>query len=262
MLGSDVISALQQHGITAISTNRITLDITNSHQISELFTREQPSHVINCAAYTAVDQAETERGKCFAINVTGVKHLAEAARKHNVRLVQISTDYVFDGTEPQYIESTQTQPINYYGETKRAAEHLTAELLQDYLIIRTSWLFGQHGKNFVSTMLRLFVERTQLTVVNDQIGSPTYTPDLAERIIDLLSAPSGIYHATNSGHCSWYEFATEIAAQSGSDCAIHPCTSAEYPQPAARPPYSILTSTKTEPLRQWDEALKAYIMSL
>ena len=225
--------------------DRTTLNIDNAANVTATLALEQPAWCINCAAYTAVDKAETERDKAFHINGDAVGWLAEACRFTGTRLIHISTDYVFDGGSATPLkENDPTGPISVYGASKLEGEH---QALQHYpegtVIIRTSWVYSEFGNNFVKTMLRLMKERPAINVVSDQVGSPTYAADLAAAIVQIIVAPSfvpGIYHYSNEGQISWYEFALAIRDLSGSLCTVHPIPTTQYPTPAKRPHYSLL----------------------
>lgn len=262
MLGTDMIKELEESNkkFTVTGWDKGDLDITNKEDIEKIYMLK-PEIIINCAAYTNVDLAEKEREKCHEVNVTGVKNLVEYCKTNKVMLVQISTDYVFDGSKESYDEDDETGAINYYGKTKEEGEKIITQNLKAFYIIRTSWLFGKYGKNFVETIKKLISEKTEIKVVNDQIGRPTLTKDLAKAIIDLISSKkqSGIYHITNSSKCSWYEFAKKIALLQKSDCLIIPCTTAEFPRDAKRPRFSVLNNSRLPDLRSWQEALFEYM---
>ncbi len=259
MLGSDVVRQLGAADIELVALDEHDCDITDRAQVQLLMDQHTPTHLINCAAYTDVDGAETESELCWQINVVGVQNLLEACQTQHTHLLQISTDYVFDGTCPAYDEMAVRNPINTYGESKAAAEALLTPFLDQHYIVRTSWLFGTHGKNFVGTMQRLATEKDSLMVVDDQIGSPTYTVDAADALVRILEHDPGIYHISNSGSCSWFAFAQEIMRQINASCVINSCSSQEYEQVAKRPQYSILENTKLPALRPWTEALQAYL---
>ncbi len=258
MLGCDVVSQLRDAGHDVVAPVRGIFDITQKENM-DFLSQEKPDSIINCAAYTAVDDAETNREECFRVNVAGVQNLVEYCQGSQCRLVQLSTDYVFDGKQKSYRENNKKNPINYYGETKSAAEDCITKGLSDYQIVRTSWLFGRHGKNFVQTMIALMGQYQKLRIVNDQTGSPTYTRDLAKALVQNVECASGVYHLTNSGICTWYEFATEIAQNIGYTGIVEPCSSEAFPKPAKRPRFSVLQNTKTELLPDWKEALQKYI---
>ena len=229
------------------------LDITDAVKVASVIHDLHPALVINAAAYTDVDGCEDNRDLAFAVNGDSLVPLARACRDTGAALIHYSTDYVFDGTKKSYREDDIPHPVNAYGESKLLGEKNLRENMDDYRIIRTSWLFGKHGKNFVETMLRLSLEMPQVRVVNDQFGKPTYTADLAQKTADIASFEPGIYHLTNDGICSWYEFAQAIIPN------VVPCSTEEYPRKAKRPAYSVLTNTNTSPMRSWQEALTAYI---
>jgi dTDP-4-dehydrorhamnose reductase len=229
------------------------LDITDAVNVATTIHELHPALVINAAAYTDVDGCEDNRDLAFMVNGDSLLPLARACQKTGAILVHFSTDYVFDGTRRSYRENDVPHPINAYGESKLLGERNIQENMDDYRIIRTSWLFGKHGKNFVETMLRLSSEMPQVYVVNDRFGKPTYTADLARKTADIVWSAPGIYHVTNEGVCSWYEFALEIIPN------VVPCSTAQYPQKAKRPAYSVLTNTKISTMRPWQEALKTYI---
>ena len=250
MLGFDLCKVFPD----AVKLTHRELDITNKEQVLESIQRIKPDLVINAAAYTDVDGCEDNQELAFQVNGYGPGHIAEACSSIGATLVHFSTDYVFDGSRHEYIESDTPNPINVYGQSKLLGEQKITENTSDYRIIRISWLFGTHGKNFVETMLKLSPQMDKVKVVNDQFGKPTYTIDLANKIMDILELEAGIYHLTNEGVCSWYEFASAIIDN------VVPCTSEEFPRKAKRPKYSVLTNTKTEPMRHWKAALKAYMM--
>lgn len=249
MLGSDICKVFPD----AVKLTHRELDITNREQVLESIQRIKPDIVINAAAYTDVDECEDNRELAFQVNGYGPGYIAEACNKIGAKLVHFSTDYVFDGSRTQYLESDTPNPINVYGQSKLLGEQKIAENTEDYRIIRISWLFGIHGRNFVETMLKLSPQVDKVKVVNDQFGKPTYTVDLANKITNIIELEAGIYHLTNEGVCSWYEFASAVIDN------IVPCTSEEFPRKAKRPKYSVLVNTKTEPMRHWKEALKDYM---
>jgi len=263
MLGRDLQAALAGREVTALS--RADLDVTDLDAVRAAVAGHDV--VINAAAYTKVDDAETHETEALAVNGTGAGNLATAAAGQGARLVQYSTDYVFDGsaTTP-YAESTAHNPVSAYGRTKAAGERLALEAHPDgTFVIRTAWLYGQHGPNFASTMLRLAGDRETVSVVNDQVGQPTWTADLAAQTLALLdsNAPAGIYHGTNAGSGSWFDFAREIFATAGLDPErVLPTDSASFVRPAPRPAYSVLgheawTAAGLAPMRDWREALGA-----
>lgn len=259
MLGADLLTVLEKEGVQVVGTDKAELNIIDGSSVDHFFDFIKPTHVINCAAYTDVDEAETSRRICRQINVEGVQNLITASKKHSSRLIQISTDYVFSGEQESYSELDETAPINYYGQTKLEAEKLIKEQLTNYAIVRTSWLYGKNGKNFVKTILNAAQEKSDLRVVSDQTGSPTYTRDLSEALCGLLEGGGGLYHLTNSGSCSWYDLAREVVGIAGISCDIKPCSSDEYIRSARRPKHSVLENTKLPVLRHWREALSDYI---
>ena len=225
--------------------DRATLSIADPDAINTFFARERPAYCINCAAYTAVDKAESEKESAFLINGDAVGYLAAACRNTGARLIHISTDYVFDGlSETPLSEGDPTRPINTYGASKLEGEHQALQHHPDgTLIIRTAWVYSEFGNNFVRTMIRLMKERPSINVVSDQVGSPTYAADLAAAILHIITAPSfipGIYNYSNEGRISWYEFALAIRDLIGSPCEVHPIPTAQYPTPAKRPRFSLL----------------------
>lgn len=262
MLGSDLVEELNNTENEVISWDIADINIVNEEEINKI-SNLQPNLLINCAAYTNVEGAEREKLKCYSTNVIAVKNLIDICKKKDIILIQISTDYVFDGNKQSYNEDDEKKPLNFYGKTKADGEDLIINHLDKYYIIRTSWLFGKNGKNFVDIIIRLCAEKEKITVVSDQIGRPTYTKDLSNGIIKLISNMAnhmyGIYHLTNSGICSWYEFAKEIARLKNLNCVVKPCTTEEFPTVAKRPKFSVLSNNKLGQLRPWKEALKDYL---
>lgn len=267
-LGQDLVSILQGiHEVFGFGSKE--LDVRNLEQCRLIFRQIKPDVIIHAAAYTAVDQAETDDDNAFAVNAFGSRHIAMAAEEIGAKLCYISTDYVFDGTSDKpYKEYDNTNPQSIYGKSKLAGELLVQSLSNRYFIIRTSWVYGQHGNNFVKTMLKLGLEKPSLKVVADQIGSPTYTVDLCHFILDLISSEKyGIYHASNTGSCSWFEFAKAIFAESGYSTQVEPCTTDEFPRPAPRPRHSVMDhqsirANSFTDLRPWREALSEFIESI
>ncbi len=260
MLGTDVLAALA--GRDVIGLTRRELDVTDESAVADAVVGFDV--VVNAAAYTKVDDAEAHEPEAFAINATGAGHLARATAKAGVVLVQVSTDYVFDGSATRpYREDEPRHPVSAYGRTKAEGERLALEANPRTFIVRTAWLYGQHGPNFAKTMLRLAEERDTVDVVKDQIGQPTWTADLALQVVALLDAdaPPGIYHGTNSGQASWYEFARAVFRLAGLDPArVKPTDSAQFTRPAPRPGYSVLGHDAWHraglaPMRGWQEAL-------
>jgi dTDP-4-dehydrorhamnose reductase len=265
-LGQDVMRELARKNHQAFGTERTQLDITNEVDVTAYITEVKPDVILHCAAYTNVDAAEENEDVAYQINAAGTEYLAKAAKLNGAKMLYISTDYVFDGTatEPYEVDEP-TKPLGAYGRTKLAGEQLLQKHLDEFFIVRTAWVFGIYGNNFVKTMIRLGKERGEVGVVHDQVGSPTYTVDLAQFMVELMGTDKyGIYHATNSGICSWYEFAVEIFKQAELDVKVNPLTSDQFPRPAARPNYSVLSKKMIEkqglkPLRDWKEALAAYL---
>ena len=262
-LGMELCHLLDEQEIEYVGTAMADLDITNADQVAHFVQTLQPSIIFHCAAYTAVDLAEDEgKGLNQAVNIDGTKNIALAGKEVGATLVYISTDYVFDGLldEGEYTVDSPTNPQNEYGKAKLAGEQVIQELLTNYYIIRTSWVFGQYGANFVYTMQKLAENRKTLTIVSDQIGRPTWTRTLAEfmQFIVEKEAPYGVYHLSNEGSCSWYEFAKEILKEN-TDIEVLPVTSEEFPQKATRPKRSIMDLSKSEELGfeiiSWEEAL-------
>jgi len=261
MLGTDLVDVLSAHEVTALS--RTDLDIEDAPAVRTAVTGHDV--VINCAAYTKVDDAESHEDEAFGVNARGAHNLALAARDVDARLIHLSTDYVFNGrAHTPYAEDTPRDPVSAYGRTKAAGEELVLEAhAEGTAIVRTAWLYGAHGPNFVDTILRLLGERDTLSVVNDQRGQPTWSRDVALRIADMVAAnvPAGIFHATNSGEATWFELAQRVCELTGEDpLRILPTDSSHFIRPAPRPPYSVLghqawATMGLGPLRSWQEAL-------
>ena len=228
------------------------LPVNRSELVQQYFKNVLPAFCINCAAYTAVDKAETEKELAMLVNGDAAGVLAAACKSFHAKFIHISTDYVFDGTAvTPYKEEDNTNPVNYYGKTKLRGEELSIQNNNESIIIRTSWLYAEHGNNFVKTMVRLMKERSSLNVVNDQLGSPTYAGDLAKLILGIIAENQfegrwvpGIYHYSNEGVISWYDFAVAIKNLIQSDCAVHPIPASMYPRPAKRPAYSVMNKEK------------------
>lgn len=245
------------------------LDITNSNDCEVIFSRVKPSYCINAAAYTAVDKSESESEKARLINVDGAKNVAEVCKKHKTILLHISTDFVFDGTKTTpYTEEDIPNPMGVYGQTKLDGEKAIQSVFENYFIIRTSWVYSQFGNNFMKTMLRLASERDMLSVVNDQIGTPTNAVDLAEVLVSIITSniqhPAsnfGIYNFSNEGQCSWFDFAQKIFEFNNITINLQPIPTTEFPTPAKRPAYSVLDKTKlkntfTIEILTWEDSLK------
>ena len=283
-LGHDVMLELKKRGIKAIGSDRsgksdefetVSLDITDKTAVEKTLNELKPDTIVHCAAWTNVDAAEAPENhdKVAKVNVEGTKNLAETAKSLGAKMIYISTDYVFsgEGTTPWQPDDKNFAPLNFYGETKLGGEKAVSETLDKFFIVRIAWVFGQNGKNFVDTMLRLGETHKELKVVSDQIGTPTYCPDLARLLVDMLETEKyGFYHATNEGgYISWADFATEIFQQAKVDTKVIPVSTAEYEQLAGkavakRPFNSRLDKSKLEesgftPLPTWQDALKRYV---
>ena len=280
MLASEIAAQLNQHNIRWIGSDR-EVDITDQAAvdvfIQQNFSSGSLQWIINCAAYTAVDKAEDDPETAQKLNADALINICRAAKKYGTKLIHFSTDYVFDGSSSiPYIETDTTNPQSVYGCTKLQGEQNIIELLPEHYIIRTAWLYGKNGNNFVSTMLRLMNEKDSLKVVNDQRGSPTYAVDLAKAVLQIIQLDNhryGIYHYSNEGNITWYDFAGEIYRQ-GKDmgllkrnCSVVPCTSSEFPQKAHRPSFSLLNKQKIKKtfslsIPEWNESLSSYLKEL
>ena len=265
-LGSDVMQRLSEIGAEAIGADIDRLDITDEKAVDLFFKENRADGVIHCAAYTNVDRAESQKEICRKINADGTRNIAAACEKYGMKLLYLSTDYVFDGrgTEPFETDSPKA-PCNFYGETKLEGETEAARLCKRLFIVRISWVFGENGKNFVKTMLRLAAERSEISVVCDQTGSPTYTKDLAVLLCEMISGCKyGVYHATNEGICSWAEFADKIMELSKSETKIIPIPSSQYKSAAVRPANSRLSKSSLDRngfsrLPHWEDALQRFL---
>ncbi|WP_037409341.1 dTDP-4-dehydrorhamnose reductase [Candidatus Solirubrobacter pratensis] len=262
MLGTDVVAAAEAHDVVALA--RADLDITDADAVRAAVRDARPEAVINCAAWTNVDGAETAEGEATAINGAGAGHVAAAAAEAGAFTVHVSTDYVFagDASEP-YVESAPTGPRTAYGRSKFAGERAVAAAAPGaHAIVRTAWVFGPHGRNFVDTMLRLGAERDALSVVDDQVGCPTYTGHLAQALLEIAATrPNGILHVAGGGRCSWFDLARATFEAAGMTVAVKPCTTADYPLPAPRPAFSVLGSTRAgaPTLPSWQAGLAAHL---
>ena len=254
-----------------VFTDVAELSIVDKNAVDNFFKKERPAYLINCAAYTAVDKAETERELCDQINGTAVGILASACTEYGTKFVHISTDYVFDGNASSPLKETdEVDPVNAYGASKLLGEQLAVENDPDVIIIRTSWVYSFYGKNFVKTMMRLMTEKESIGVVNDQVGSPTYAADLAEAIMQIISSGKwepGIYNYSNDGIISWRDFANEIKRLINSSCVVNPLTTEQFPTPAKRPKYSALDKSKIQStfpvrLKDWKDSLGTCINKL
>ena len=268
-LGHDVVEELKHRGLAYDAPTSAEMDITDQDSVMEWILKSCPSAVIHCAAYTAVDKAEDEADRCYLINAEGTRNVARACLDVGAKMVYISTDYVFDGSGSAPWETgDQTGPLNVYGESKLAGERLVRTTLDEYFIVRISWVFGKNGNNFVKTMLHLGESRDVLNVVADQWGAPTYTKDLAPLLCDMIQTEKyGIYHATNEGVTNWAEFAQEIFRQAHLDCTVHPISTAEYPTKATRPFNSRLSKRSLDTsgftrLPGWKDALARYLREI
>lgn len=268
-LGYDVVREGTKRGIELIGIDKDELDITQEQDVHEFVSQVNPDAIVHCAAYTAVDKAEDDKGVCWDVNVDGTKYLAQAAKNVHAKFMYISTDYVFDGegTEP-FLETDSPNPAGYYGVTKYEGEKCVQSILDEYFIVRISWVFGINSNNFIKTMLRLAESHDTLNVVADQIGSPTYTFDLARLLIDMIQTEEfGIYLASNEGFCSWKEFAEEIFKQAGKDVKVNGITTEDYPTRAVRPKNSRMSKQKLvdngfTALPNWQDALQRYLKEL
>lgn len=266
-LGYDVCLELKRRGINCLGTNSSNMDITNGEVVKSVITAYHPDAVIHCAAYTAVERAEDEPDLAFSVNEQGTRNIAEVCRKTSAKLLYISTDYVFsgEGTQPYEVDDA-TGPLNIYGKSKLAGEQAVKEILEAHFIVRTSWVFGLHGNNFVKTMLRLSETHSTVQVVNDQIGSPTYTMDLSPLLCDMvLTEKYGTYHATNEGICSWSEFAKAIFKESGGSAVVKEIPTSSYTRSKVIRPLNSrlskksLTNSGFLKLPAWQEALRRYL---
>ena len=264
-LGYDIVRELKKRGYNDYVAPTIEeLDITDKKMVEKFITEYKPDVIYHCAAYTAVDKAEENKELCYNINVNGTRNIVEVAKKIGAKVVYISTDYVFDGTkEGLYMPEDNPDPINYYGYTKLGGEK-EVSILEDYLIVRISWVFGINGNNFIKTMLRLSETRNELNVVSDQVGSPTYTEDLSKLLVDMVEKnKKGIFHATNEEFCSWYEFAKYIFEINGKDIKVNPILTKDYVTAAKRPLNSKMSKDKLdeeglERLPSWKDATSRY----
>lgn len=267
-LGYDVMNELAGRGHEGIGVDIQEMDITDAASVEKVITEAAPDAVIHCAAYTAVDAAEDNVDLCRRVNAGGTENIARVCKALNCKMMYISTDYVFNGqgTRP-WEPDDKREPLNVYGQTKYEGE-LAVETLEKFFLVRIAWVFGVNGKNFIKTMLNLGKTRDHLTVVADQIGSPTYTYDLARLLVDMIETDKyGRYHATNEGLCSWYEFACEIFKQAGMNVTVSPVTSDQYPTKAKRPMNSRMDKSKLDEmgfkrLPSWQDALGRYLKEI
>jgi dTDP-4-dehydrorhamnose reductase len=267
MLGQDLAAAATAAGIETLTLSRAELDITDSTAVDEAVSRARADVVVNCAAWTDVDGAESQEPDALAVNGAGAGNVARAAAGTDAWTIQISSDYVFDGTKREpYVESDPTNPASAYGRSKLAGEQEVARAApRAHTIVRSSWLFGAGGPCFPATILRLAAERDELNVVDDQVGCPTFTGHLAGALVELATgeaAGDGTIHVAGAGSCSWYEFARRIVELAGLDCDVRPCTTAEMPRPAPRPAYSVLGTERGDEvprLAEWEVGLEQYL---
>ena len=268
-LGYDVMNELAKRGHTGIGVDVEEMDITDAAKVEQVIKASDVEAVIHCAAYTAVDAAEDNVEICHKINAEGTENIAKVCKELDLKMIYISTDYVFngEGTRP-WEPDDEREPLNVYGQAKYEGELAVEKYLEKYYIVRIAWVFGVNGKNFIKTMLNLSETHDELSVVNDQIGSPTYTYDLAKLLVDMVETDKyGRYHATNEGLCTWYEFATEIFRQAGKEIAVHPVTSEQFPSKAKRPHNSRMSKDKLEAngfdrLPTWQDALNRYLKAI
>ncbi|MCI6675879.1 MAG: dTDP-4-dehydrorhamnose reductase [Clostridiales bacterium] len=268
-LGYDVVNECKKQGIEPVGVDIEEMDITDEAAVRKVITESYVDAVIHCAAYTAVDAAEDNVDICRKVNAGGTENIAKVCKELDLKMMYISTDYVFDGQgERPWLPDDERHPLNVYGQTKCEGEYAVEKYLDKYFIVRIAWVFGVNGKNFIKTMLRLGEERGAVSVVNDQIGSPTYTFDLAVLLVDMIQTEKyGRYHATNEGLCSWYEFACEIFKQAGMEVAVTPVSAEQFPAKAKRPSNSRMSKDKLEEngfhrLPTWQDALSRYLKEI
>ena len=267
-LGYDMVNELTKRGHIAIGADIDEMDITDGDAVRRVITQARPDAVVHCAAYTAVDAAEDNEELCRRVNALGTENIVKVCQELDCKLMYISTDYVFNGqgTRP-WEPDDEREPLNVYGQTKYEGE-LAVERLKKFFIVRIAWVFGVNGKNFIKTMLNLGKTRDSLTVVDDQIGSPTYTYDLARLLTDMVETDKyGRYHATNEGLCSWYELACQIFKEAGMEVRVSPVSSDKYPSRAKRPMNSRMDRSKLkemgfEPMPSWQDALRRYLRAI
>lgn len=262
MLGRDVVTAATaEHHVAALGHSE--LDVTDAGATSAAVAAARPDAVLNCAAYTDVDGAEREPEAALAVNRDGARNAAAAAAELGAKVLYVSSDYVFDGSKRQpYVESDATAPLSSYGRSKLAGERATAAANPRSFVVRSSWLFGAGGRNFVATMLSLARERDELRVVDDQVGCPTYTADLAQALVRIAAGERfGLHHVAGGGSCSWYELARQALELAGLATRVLPCTTADFPRPAPRPAYSVLASDRPDAVRlpEWRDGLERYL---
>lgn len=268
MFATAAVPILRAHGHTVIACPRTELDLTRHDSVTHALRELQPDTVLNAAAYTRVDDAQSHPEDAYAANATGVRHLATVCASIRARLVHLSTDYVFDGTtHTPYPEDAPARPLNIYGQSKWAGEQAVREVLPAHFIVRTAWLYGQGGPNFVDTIRRLARSQNALRVVNDQFGAPTWTRELAQAIALLLATNDyGTYHISNQGQCSWHEVAQRIVKLEGLQIPVIPVSSSEFSRPAPRPAYSVLSNQALQDagvplLPPWESSLATYLQT-
>ena len=263
MLGQDVVRAAELAGHEVVTTGRNSLDVTDSEAVALTVERERPEAVVNCAAYTDVDGAEREREEAMRVNAGGARNVAAAAAGVGASVLYLSTDYVFDGSkDAPYVESDEPNPLGSYGASKLAGESETAAMNPRHHVVRTSWLFGTGGRNFVETMIEVGAREGEVTVVCDQVGSPTYTAHLAEGLVRMLDTRAhGLHHMSAAGECSWYDFAVAIFERAGVDCRVMSATTDELARPAPRPAYSVMDTQYEDAIHlpRWQDGLTYYL---
>ncbi|HEY2602264.1 MAG TPA: dTDP-4-dehydrorhamnose reductase [Thermoleophilaceae bacterium] len=263
MLGNDVIRAAEFVNHEVLGLARPELDVSDRHALERTFLQERPDAVVNCAAYTDVDGAEDDLDGAMDVNAEGAANVAAAAAEIAARVLYPSSDYVFDGSKDgPYVESDEPRPQSVYAQSKLAGEHETAGGNPRHYIVRSAWLFGTSGRNFVETMLSLARDHGEVLVVRDQVGCPTYTAHLADAMVRLLDTDAyGVHHLASQGECSWFEFAQEIFNQAQVECRVMSCTADEFGRPAPRPAYSVLGTEREEALYlpHWKEGLASYL---
>lgn len=268
-LGGDVCRELEKRKLPFLGIDREELDITDKNAVKDFFEKNKASALIHCAAYVAVDKAEDEKELCFSINESGTENLAKECKRHGIKMLYVSTDYVFDGRgEAPFLPDDKKGPLGVYGLSKLKGEEAVKANLYNYFIVRTSWVFGEKNTNFIATMLRLSETRSEISVVCDQVGSPTYAKDLAVLLCDMIVTEKyGTYHGTNEGFCSWYELAKKTFENTNKKITVIPVTSEEYPTRATRPKNSrlskeCLTEAGFEKLPLWEAAVERYLKNI
>ncbi len=268
-LGYDVVRVLQDRSIDAVGVDIADFDLTDRDAVVAYVNKTNPTCIVHCAAYTAVDKAEDDQEKAYAVNVMGTRNIALAAKETGAKLMYISTDYVFDGDKKEpYNADDSKNPLGVYGSTKYLGEGECRSQVQKLFIVRLSWVFGKNGNNFVKTMLRLSETKDEISVVSDQFGSPTYTPDAARIICDMIATDKyGAYHVSNEGYCSWHEFACEIMNLAGRTTVVKPILAAQYPSRTKRPQNSCFSKRELDAagftrLPHWKDALDHYLKEI